>query len=339
MSQTDNDNPLEFDPQLIDLHLGTLSERQRAAAMARIQADPDLARQHAELSEVCAAMDLARATPPAPFDLAARCAERAQLAGRGPRLVGDSGRRRPVPTERGLPLFARVNSLRDVLAVAAMIVLAVGIGVPSLLRVRESGKRALCSANLARLGEGLAAYASSFNGSLPFAGWGASNVWRPTPEPGMQRLPNRAHMYRLLEARTVRDPARFVCPTAGDVPMAANQIALNDDFIESRNVSYGYQNMAGVRPTLNDSPDTPIMADDNPLFEDGLLLGLGYGPDANSRSHGGRGQNVLTLGGRVRWLTAPDCGVDGDNIWTLQDVRDYTGREGPKKATDSHLLK
>jgi hypothetical protein len=335
-----SDNPLEFNSDLIDLHLGALSDKQRAALLARVQADPDLSRQHAELTEICSALDTVRATPPVPRQLARRSAERIRAAGLGPRLVrGGAARGAATPPERGIPLFARVNSLRDVLAVAAMIVLAVGVGVPSLLRVRERSQRTLCSANLAQLGQGLAAYASAFNDNLPFAGWGNRDVWQASPDPSMRRLPNRAHMYRLLEARTVRDPARFVCPARGDVPMSADQIALSDDFTESRNVSYGYQNMAGVRPTLNDSPDTPIMADDNPLFEDGLLLGLGYGAGANSRSHGGRGQNVLTIGGRVRWLTTPDCGVDGDNIWTLQDVRDYTGREGPKKATDSHLLK
>ena len=90
---------------------------------------------------------------------------------------------------------------------------------------------------------------------------------------------------------------------------------------------------------LNDHPDLPIMADDNPLFDDGLPLGLSYGPNANSRSHRGAGQNVLTLSGRVRWKTDPNCGVDGDNIWTLFNVKIYTGREGPKSSSDSHLLK
>ena len=106
--------------------------------------------------------------------------------------------------------------------------------------------------------------------------------------------------------------------------------------------------MAGVRPSANDDPDLPIMADDNPLFADGLplfdarrwqRLPWGDAADVNSRAHGGAGQNILTLDGRVRWTTTPLSGVEGDNIWILRDVAEYTGREGPAAATDSHLLK
>jgi hypothetical protein len=38
-------------------------------------------------------------------------------------------------------------------------------------------------------------------------------------------------------------------------------------------------------------------------------------------------------------MKTPNCGVNGDNIWTLEGVRQYTGREGPRVETDSHLLK
>jgi hypothetical protein len=126
--------------------------------------------------------------------------------------------------------------------------------------------------------------------------------------------------------------------------MPADQLERRQDFIESRNISYAYQNMAGVRPSLRSTPDLPIFADDTPLFADGLplldLRRLGSDPAAlNSRSHGGRGQNILTLDGRSIWTTTPLAGVRGNNIWTLDGVTEYTGREGPQSATDSHLLK
>jgi hypothetical protein len=38
-------------------------------------------------------------------------------------------------------------------------------------------------------------------------------------------------------------------------------------------------------------------------------------------------------------VKTPDAGVDGDNIWTLQGVSTYTGREGPASAADAHLIK
>ena len=331
------DNP--FDPKLIDFQLGNLSPDERAELMQRIAANDELSAQHEELTSVFAALDSVRQLPPMPADLVQRSVASVRQAPQPCVARAHETEQDTEATNVLFPLFARVNSIRDVLAVAATIVLLVGIGVPSILRMRERSQRAACTANLARLGQGLAVYAAAFNDSLPFAYWGSNTSWQSTADGAVRRVPNRAHMYRLLRYGSVSDPSSFICPSRSDAPMTLEQVRNNDDFIESRNVSYGYQNMAGVRPTLNDHPDLPIMADDNPLFDDGLPLGLSYGHNANSRSHGGAGQNVLTLGGRVRWKTDPNCGVDGDNIWTLLNVKIYTGREGPKSSSDSHLLK
>lgn len=69
------------------------------------------------------------------------------------------------------------------------------------------------------------------------------------------------------------------------------------------------------------------MGDDNPLFDNGRpLVGLGRAlglvdvSKANSAAHRGAGENVLTIDGRVKWVTTPQSGANGDNIWTLQDV-------------------
>src|SRR5262249_26173182 len=105
--------------------------------------------------------------------------------------------------------------------------------------------------------------------------------------------------------------------------------------------------MAGVRPTLHSNAGLVIFSDDNPLFDDGLpmydlaarKLGLSDPSESNSRVHAGVGQNVLRLDGMSAWTTTPHWGVSGDNIWTLENVGGYTGREGPRTATDSHLLK
>ena len=39
----------------------------------------------------------------------------------------------------------------------------------------------------------------------------------------------------------------------------------------------------------------------------------------NSRNHGGAGQNVLHVGGQVRWCVHPGAGIDGDNIYLNQE--------------------
>lgn len=328
----------DFDSELLDLHLGQLPLERRAALMQRIATDARLAREHEALQSLFSALASARDVGSVPENLVEGVVKRVRAAGRPPRVVRRNAEESPAYSERP-GIFVRVRSMRDVLAVAATIVLLVGLGVPSVLRVRERRQRFACSANLAQLGRGLAAYATVFNNALPFYRWSQATSWQPTDDRNVELVPNRQHVYRLLQVGIVRDPAQFVCPSQWAVPMSAEQVKRNNDFLEARNLSYGYQNMAGVRPSLNSDANLPIMADDNPLFDNGLPLGLSYGASANSRSHGGAGQNVLTLGGQVKWMTTPDCGVDGDNIWTLQNVRRYTGREGPETATDSHLLK
>ena len=330
-----------FESQLLDLHLGRLSQIERAGLLARIAADPKLAEQHEALTDVFRALNTQQHVT-APADLAARISTRVAAAGRPPRIV------RPTDdltqaAEQATGRVLRIGNLREIIAAAAMIVLMVSFGVPGLLHMRERGQRMACTANLAALGQGLQQYAQTFNASLPFAGWNPQTSWSPSSDPDIATIPNRRHVYPLLLHAYVHEPRLFVCPGRGGIPMPKSQVAQRIDFIESDNVNYSYYNMAGVRPSLQDNPNLPIMADENPLFEDGvpLFTRLGFGDRAssNSRAHRSVGQNVLTLDGHVQWSTTPFSGLDDDNIWTLEDVEDYTGREGPQSSADAHLIK
>jgi hypothetical protein len=334
---------LGFDPRLLDLHLGHLSTAEQENVRRELAADPTLAAQNEALTTVFAALraDQGRC---APAGLAGRVLDRVRQAGPPPRVVRPSDEWTEA-AERTNGRVLRLGNLRDLVAVAALIVLAIGVGVPSLMHMRERGERLGCSWNLAQLGRGVQQYASTFNASLPFAGWSRDASWKPTSEPGVVTVPNRRHLYPLLVQAFVLDPRLFVCPSQRGAPMPRDAIRLHNDFLDARNVSYPYQNMAGVRPSARDDPRLPILADENPLFDDGVpLVDLRRLPwtdvaRINSRAHGGAGQNVLTLDGHVLWTTTPFSGVDQDNIWTLNGVTEYTGREGPRAATDSHLLK
>ncbi|MBK8915267.1 MAG: hypothetical protein IPM64_11845 [Phycisphaerales bacterium] len=328
-----------MDGQLLDLHLGALSVTDRAAVLQRVAADPRLAEQHAALSGVFSALRSAADSPPLPADLVQRTCARVASA---PALRI----RRPAATADA-SLVRRVFGLRDVIATAAMVVLIVGVGVPSLLHVRERGQRVMCSAQLAQIGQAMGSYATAHAGALPFAGWGPRASWAPSSDPAADVRPNRRHLFPVVRAGTV-SPRALICPSTTDVPVPAAKVRELEDFPDARNLSFAYQNMAGQRPTLNRTPsDMPIVADDNPIFDRGRFLmadiptrlGLQQPWAVNSRTHAGRGQNVLTLGGRVLWTTSPDVGIDGDNIWTLRGVQGYQGREGPGAETDSHLLK
>jgi hypothetical protein len=309
----------------------------------RMAADPALSVQHRALGRVFAAL---RSVPvePMPVGLPQRIMARVRAAGPPPRVIRPRDRLTDAVEQRNR-IIRLGSNLRDVAAIAALIVLAVGFGVPGMLHVRDRQQRIDCSWNLARLGSGLQQYASTFGGSLPFVGWTPVSSWEPSDDPRVATIPNRRHVYPLLQLAFITDPRVFICPSQHHVPMPVSEIRLHNDFLESRNVSYAYQNMAGVRPCAYDDPRLPILADENPLFADGVPLFdahrlLRMDPaSANSHAHGGAGQNILTLRGEVKWTTTPLVGIDGDSIWTLRGVTEYTGHEGPTCATDSHLLK
>ncbi len=334
----------DFDNRLIDLHLGHLSAEQADELRRQIDADLVLRAQHNTLAGVFNTLD-SWTDDPAPDDLADRIIIRAAAAGRPPRIsrdaITETAEATPAPRERRISL----GGLREVLAIAAVIVLAVGIGFPSLLHLRERSYRLGCSWNLAQIGRGIQQYATAFNSSLPFVGWSGTDSWQSTDNPEIVTVPNRRHVYPLLRLAFVRDPQFFICPAQCDVPMPRAQIHRRQDFLEDGNVSYAYQNMAGVRPSANDDANLPILADDNPLFADGLplfdarRLRITDPAQRNSHAHGGAGQNILTLGAHVKWVTSPLAGINNDNIWTLEGITEYTGREGPTSANDTHLIK
>lgn len=330
----------DFDAILLDYHLGRLTPEERAAVERRVGAEPRLAGQHEALSACMRALG-AYSVPAAPKDLKSRVLARVAQAG-SPLKVRRSGRG---PAQEGGLVLIPMQTFRDIAAVAAVIVLMVGVGVPSLLHMRERSQRTVCSMNLGQIGQAMGSYASAFGDSLPFVGWSSAASWRPTAEPNVTVIPNRRHLYPLVRGAYVPTGA-LVCPSTRDQPMSGEAVRAHDDFLESRNVSYANQNMAGVRPSIHDHPDLPVMGDDNPFFDNGMplfevarSLGLADPANSNSRAHGGAGQNLLTLSGAVKWTTSPNAGIFGDNIWTLSDVAIYTGREGPRTTSDSHLLK
>jgi len=331
----------DFLPQLLDLHLGHLTPAEHQACQARLVADPQLAQQDRALRTLFAALG-SWTREPAPTGLPARVLARVANVGAPPRLIRASAELTDA-AEATEGRIIRLGNLRDIVAVAAMIVLMVGVGVPSLLNMRDRNLRMGCSQNLALVGQALQQYASTYASSLPFVGWKPGASWRPSSDPNVLTISNRRHVYPLLVGRFIVDPRVLVCPGRGGVPMPPDQVRQRSDFLESRNFSYAYYNMAGVRPSRTDHPQLPVMADDNPAFDEGVplfdRLGWTDRTQRNSPAHGGRGQNVLTLAGHMKWTTDPNSGIDGDNIWTLQGVELYNGQEGPTSPNDAHLIK
>ena len=92
--------------------------------------------------------------------------------------------------------------------------------------------------------------------------------------------------------------------------------------------SMGYQDASGqlhglrVDHATNDNDLIPVMAD-RPSFNQ--VQGVFVDTTPNSSNHDSKGQNVLYLGGAVRFVTNPRIGAYGDDIYLNQQNRIAAG--------------
>jgi len=260
-------------------------------------------------------------------------------------------------------------TLIELLSVIAIIGLLIAILMPGLGAVREEANKVKCASNLSNIGKALRLYAGEFDNKLPSMPHSAGAQWRyigynrstdldwlnPTACKGNTRA-----LYSGLIRSGKLSPDSFICPARGG--HTAVRDAEKDtiwDFPADTNISYSYQNIWESKPSLNKREGVPIMADRNPQFvfvADSGAVRATVDPNmankkdyfavkdqpltCNSLNHGGKGQNVLYIGGNVNWCRTPLAGVSIsgsklDNIYTrYRSGSDY----GDSPTTDTDAL-
>lgn len=239
------------------------------------------------------------------------------------------------PPSRGQSAAVGRNWLRrpDALVAAVLLILLGGVSASALMHMwRDYNARLECQNNLRVIWGGLQRYCDSHDGSFPRVEESGSRsvtgMFVPvlldsgslTPEtsfrcPTQASRPPHPRSLRELEELYQRDPEGF--------RQVAGQLAGDYAY------TLGYRDEAGHHGLRCDSGDRlPIMADR-----------LGPLSQRNSANHGGGGQNVLYLGGRVIWCTQRTVGIDGDDIFVNWDNRVLAGKAredtvlGPGDAT------
>jgi len=199
--------------------------------------------------------------------------------------------------------------------------------------------------------------------------------------PDVRDVGNQANLW-ILVRQGYAVPGLFICPATADKPSLNDSAdarvmgfyALDPETaaatpdesaflkrVAAGRCSYSYQNQF-AHPAVDEAvvapanattrqcvhpPDLAIAADRNPYARPRLtrqpIVPVADGPLANSLNHGGRGQNVLYLGGHVEWHESPLCGAakpDGsrDNIYWPDAGQPDDATNVPRAITDSYLV-
>jgi hypothetical protein len=319
------------DDVLLGYLLDALDRDARRTVEDQLRAHPDAGARMATLRRMLAPLEADVEAPEPPPGLAestlARIAEHAPLR----RLPTAPP---PSPRQAGAP--ARRNLRRADLVVAGlMTVLAAGLCLTWLARQWRDYQVLACQNNLHRLWAALQVYADGRpedGGAFP----------RVTPLP--PRNFAGVFMPVLADAGALGADATAVCPARGGPPPAPCTLAQLDDLARRRPDEYwtkasalggdyaytlGYRRGRDLFGLSRDSGDLlPILAD-RPRD-----AGLG-----NSPNHDGSGQNVLYIGGHVRWCDVPTVGVDRDDIYRNLKYQVFAGEHeldtvlGPSNAS------
>lgn len=213
----------------------------------------------------------------------------------------------------------RMPRRSDLLVAAGLLVVIGGLAAPGLLRLwRVYANRSACANNLRVVWNGLQRYSDFHEGDFP------------VPDKEGPRSVAGIFVPVLHESGALHLEASLVCPAEEGSPRpvrhslaSLEDLYHNDPEAYGRAVrelagsyaySLGYQDGDNLRQLRRDSGDNlPIMADHLPC-------GAG-----NSPNHGGEGQNVLYVGGNVRWATQRNVGVGGDDIYLNRRQETHAG--------------
>ncbi len=226
--------------------------------------------------------------------------------------------------------------LRDLVAVAAVLIVAISIAIPSLDHSRANSHKATSQANMLGAFTGLTQYAEANDGRLPQVQFKPGSQWwhYNRVDADGNALSNSMNQFVLLR-NGYAQPKVLISPTNRYAPVRINVVAKRD-WDNAREQSYSMQNLFVVGPVKLEAKHTAaVMGDKNPLVGDGKF-NAHVAPDANSANHGDLGgQHVLLRDGRVLWITTPY--LNGDNIWTNGENQTLEGHEQPADENDSFL--
>jgi anti-sigma factor RsiW len=328
MSEPDSISPAE-EQLLIDYVLGQLSQDQARAVEKRLAEEPALTRRAQTVRHALAAIELDRAIEP-PEDLVAKTLDRIASVRRTNALLA----MQELDSRAGRSPTFRV---REVLAIAASVLVLASVMIPSLRLAGQRGDRSLCAAQMGQIGSALQSFAANHEGKLP-AAENQGEHWLGEGE--TPAADNSRALFNLLADGYVRNPVVFQCPAVGGSSFAYRKGM--EGFPQREHIQYSYQHsLRGGLDTragamARSAEQMAILADESPLVRNGQIVIAAVLP--NSANHGRRGQNVLYVSGHVDWAVTVTVGMEGDDIYRPAGDGSIRGNEQPAGVGDSFLL-
>ncbi len=305
-----------MDETLLQFALGELPAEELEGVRRRLDSNPSEAAQIERIRLVLGVLEEVRATssqPPANLvqETIARVAGAVVAAPRpvirrpAPPTLPMTPRRTPPeghPVPRSRPSGPVIFSWRwaDVTVAAGIGLLAVGITLTAIGRIRQENQLLACQKQMQELHVALTHHADASDGRFPQVGIGE------VPSAGKFVIP-------LARTGNLSKDLLAVCPAADPDDASLVEVPRGDDWKVTR-VGYTYNlgyrggdgTLLGIRRGEKNGDSTPVAAD---------MPSREASPMDGPVSPHPRGQNVLYLDGSVRFCTSGKAGVNGDDIY------------------------
>ncbi len=211
----------------------------------------------------------------------------------------------------------------DVLVAASLLFVCLALLLPWLARAQRARARIECMNNLREFYYSLVAYSDLHQGDLPSVEESPPRNFAGVLVPILQQEGVLTKVS--LSCPGTGEPAPALIPIGQVEELARKQPKNFDQYTRKAGGCYAYPlgyRTGGQLHGLRFDPDLPY--DQLPILADRPPFESPDAPDllrANSENHGGEGQNVLYMSGRVQFCTSRDVGWNGNDIYLNQNRR------------------
>jgi hypothetical protein len=321
---------------LFDYRLGLTTKTETAQAKALITYSKEAAEIHSKLKATLAPLDTVRSEL-CPDELAQKTIRR---------LVQLVNAERSIERQEKTAIRRRFwPNLAEVASIAAIILFAIGILIPTSSFARYQYNKRVCQRQLASIFNGINLYSFDFDGKLPAVTSDTSQPWHKVGYKGKENHSNTRNLFLLLKLGYLSRPSDFICcgrRQEGITPLEISQINDCYDFLSREQINYSFRIFCQLPVEMNLLAGQPLMADCNPVFENirASLCQVHLDEKLSktaSMNHNRRGQNILFSDGRVDFQKTRHIGIPQDDIFTVQNIVEYRGNERPVCRSDLFL--